>query len=137
MKWMRERDALIAQTLAFVQSVTGRKAVGEPLSSSVPELPSVLSPPAVAPPPAAPAFTETPIGETPIAEAPKIPEPASPVVPQQPVVTSDLQRELQSRIASFRAHQERFNREREEYFSTTLARLRAAIKDGPQPGQRS
>ena len=25
MKWIRERDALIAQTLAFVQSVTGRK----------------------------------------------------------------------------------------------------------------
>lgn len=25
MKWIRERDALIAETLAFVQSVTGRK----------------------------------------------------------------------------------------------------------------
>ncbi len=25
MKWMRERDALLAQTLAFVQSVAGRK----------------------------------------------------------------------------------------------------------------
>ena len=25
MKWIRERDALIAQTLAFVQSVTGKK----------------------------------------------------------------------------------------------------------------
>ncbi len=25
MKWIRERDELIAQTMAFVQSVTGRK----------------------------------------------------------------------------------------------------------------
>ena len=25
MKWIRERDALIAQTMAFVQSVTGKK----------------------------------------------------------------------------------------------------------------
>ena len=25
MKWMRERDLLIAQTMAFVQSVTGKK----------------------------------------------------------------------------------------------------------------
>ena len=25
MSWIRERDALIAQTLAFVQSVTGKK----------------------------------------------------------------------------------------------------------------
>ncbi len=25
MKWMRERDLLIAQTMAFVQSVTGNK----------------------------------------------------------------------------------------------------------------
>ena len=25
MKWMKERDLLIAQTMAFVQSVTGKK----------------------------------------------------------------------------------------------------------------
>ena len=29
MKWMRERDLLIAQTMAFVQSVTGRKPEAE------------------------------------------------------------------------------------------------------------
>jgi hypothetical protein len=52
------------------------------------------------------------------------------------LVPSDLQRELTARIASFRAHQERFNREREEYFTATLARLRAAIKDDPAPRPR-
>ena len=29
MKWMRERDLLIAQTMAFVQSVTGKKPEAE------------------------------------------------------------------------------------------------------------
>jgi len=42
-----------------------------------------------------------------------------------------MAKEIRARIASFRAHQERFNREREEYFAATLARLRAAIKDMP------
>jgi hypothetical protein len=46
-----------------------------------------------------------------------------------------MRRECDARIASFRAHQERFNREREEYFAATLAKLRAAIKDGP-PSRR-
>jgi hypothetical protein len=41
--------------------------------------------------------------------------------------------EIRARVASFRAHQERFNREREQYFSATLERLRAAIKDMPEP----
>ncbi|RZN16677.1 hypothetical protein CWO90_38935, partial [Bradyrhizobium sp. Leo121] len=32
MKWMKERDLLIAQTMAFVQSVTGKKPDAELLS---------------------------------------------------------------------------------------------------------
>jgi hypothetical protein len=45
----------------------------------------------------------------------------------------DVKTEIQGRIASFRAHQERFNRERQEYFSATLARLRASIEQLPPP----
>jgi hypothetical protein len=41
--------------------------------------------------------------------------------------------EIRARVASFRSHQERFNREREQYFSATLERLRAAIKEAPPP----
>jgi hypothetical protein len=41
--------------------------------------------------------------------------------------------EIRSRIAAFRAHQERFNRERHEYFNATLARLRAEINELPEP----
>ena len=127
MKWMRERDALIAQTLAFVQSVTGRRTLGEPPPPVVPEIAPPL-PPAVVLSPATPAAAETP----------KTPEtaPSEPTTVPRPMVPSDFQREMQGRIATFRAHQERFNREREEYFTETLAKLRAAIKDGPQPRPR-
>jgi hypothetical protein len=40
-----------------------------------------------------------------------------------------MQNEIRSRIANFRAHQERFNRERAEYFNATLTRLRAALDE--------
>jgi hypothetical protein len=128
MKWMRERDALIAQTLAFVQSVTGRRDAGEPLPMVVPEPAPATSQATGIPSPVVSAIAEAP--QAPEFKTPeKSPDPVSPS--QRPLVPSDFQRELKARIASFRAHQERFNREREEYFSATLARLRAAIKDGP------
>lgn len=140
MKWMRERDALIAQTLAFVQSVTGRRDAGEPLVTAVPKppVPKTVAPEPVVPelaptPPVVPADSPPPPAVSATVEAPEIP--AVPEGPR-PLVPSDLQLELRARIASFRAHQERFSREREEYFSETLARLRAAIKDPPSPGPR-
>ncbi|WLA62390.1 hypothetical protein [Bradyrhizobium diazoefficiens] len=41
---------------------------------------------------------------------------------------------MQARIANFRKHQERFEREREEYCAATLTKVRAAIRDaGPPP----
>ncbi len=43
--------------------------------------------------------------------------------------SGDFRSEMQARIANFRKHQERFEREREEYCAATLTRLRAAIRD--------
>ena len=117
MKWMRERDALIAQTLAFVQSVTGKKdAAGTTAAVFVPETIKTDIAPAQPQPPAQTA-------------PPEPPRPATPA--PRPIVPGDFKSELTARIASFRAHQERFNREREEYFSATLQKLRTAIKDDP------
>jgi hypothetical protein len=45
------------------------------------------------------------------------------------IAMSDFRAEVQTRIVSFRAHQERFDREREEYFTATLAKARAAIRN--------
>jgi hypothetical protein len=123
-----------------VQSVTGRKDdIGRADVQATPSsvelavldaLETELVPPSM-PTPAAP---------KPPALKPAALEPARivpPPLPAAPVVRSQLQGEMASeiraRVASFRAHQERFNREREEYFNQTLARLRAAAKDAPPP----
>lgn len=130
MKWIRERDALIAQTLAFVQSVSGRKddfrqpdtAAAAPVLAeeivSVQTVTVAFEPPqADLPPPVAP--------------------PPQPLPVPPPRRAGDFRSEMQARIANFRKHQERFEREREEYCAATLSKLRAAIRDGaPPPAQK-
>jgi hypothetical protein len=129
MSWKKERDALIAETMAFVQSVASKREetshlVGSFASAPAAELPAMpaldlsLRP---APKPIAP------IEPVRIVEVP----PAAPA--PRPIAPSDMASEIRARVASFRAHQERFNREREQYFSATLERLRAAIKDANLP----
>jgi hypothetical protein len=137
MGWKQERDALIAQTMAFVQSVTGKREEIVPPRAAAVDLDALqASLERSAPPPIQPERAEAP---EPAVKAVKPVEPARSVAPAQPVeappsarrliVQREMQEEIRARVASFRAHQERFNREREEYFSATLARLRAAMKD--------
>ncbi|MDE2380207.1 MAG: hypothetical protein KGM94_23315 [Bradyrhizobium sp.] len=124
MKWMRERDALIAQTLAFVQSVTGRKDGPQPVGetpalppASVVDVASLLA--------IGPADT---IGQSPRDRAvPPDPQPPFQVLP--PRTSGEFRNELLARVANFRKHQERFEREREDYCAATMNRLRAAIRD--------
>jgi hypothetical protein len=138
MGWKQERDSLIAQTLAFVQSVTGKREEIVPPRAAAVDLDALAaSLERPAPPPIQPKRVEA--GVETRAEAPVEPElnTVTPVEPppsapaRRPIVHSEMQEEIRARIASFRAHQERFNREREEYFSATLARLRDAMKDSP------
>ena len=118
MSWMKERDSLIAQTMAFVQSVTGRR---EDLR---PDLKPVLRPVEVD----VRAELATALEIVDAAERPPV------TVPQpRQVVLTDIQKEIRDRVASFRAHQQRFNKEREEYFSATIAKLKASMKDLPPP----
>jgi hypothetical protein len=165
MSWKREREGLIAQTLAFVQSVTG-KGSERPASAAIPPLSSEMEATArpsvgasallavetalgARPSSAAqsvtpkatprrfdpqrfdPSRVESPDLERPDLERPSPPTPA-PIL-RRPIPQSEMASEIRARIASFRAHQERFNREREEYFAATLARLRAALRDAPPP----
>jgi hypothetical protein len=129
MSWKKDRDSLIAQTMAFVQSVTGRtdEAVrANPQAASSPAELIVLDAQeaelAPTPPP-------QPVIE-PVRAAPP-PPPVTPVPGSQ--LQGEMAKEIRARVASFRAHQERFNREREEYFNQTISRLRAAAKDAPPP----
>jgi hypothetical protein len=118
MSWKKDRDALIAQTMAFVESVTGRRE----------DLQADLKP--TQPPVEAGARTER-------AAAPVIVDtagpPPAPLSRPRQVALSEVQKEIRDRVASFRAHQQRFNKEREEYFSTTIAKLKASMKDLPPP----
>jgi len=43
------------------------------------------------------------------------------------IVASDIRSDMQARVASFRAHQQRFDREREQYCSATLTKVRTAL----------
>ena len=121
MKWMRERDLLIAQTMAFVQSVTGKKPDAErPIaySAAQPER----------------AAGRLPDVEAMLAETIANSEPPRPIEISRPAPRSEYQTEIQARVASFRAHQQRFRNEREAYCSATMAKVQAALgKDVPPP----
>jgi hypothetical protein len=120
MKWIKERDALIAQTMAFVQSVSGGPGSVNQLS---PTPHAAAAKPRVESEPVAPAAMK-------IVE---IPGPPKNIPYSRRFDQVDVKTEIAARIAGFRAHQERFNRERHEYFSATLARLRASIEQLPPP----
>lgn len=122
MKWMRERDLLIAQTMAFVQSVTGKKPDADQFGATPAAFASLEAPAAVAAtmPDIAAMLAET------IAPAAEPPKPA-PIA--RPEIKVDFQSEIRARVANFRAHQERFNREREAYCSATMAKVHASLRE--------
>lgn len=130
MKWMRERDLLIAQTMAFVQSVTGKKP--ELIASAD----TVVSFEAVALVDAQPMAVAAPMPDIEAMLAETIathvePRKPAPIARVEPKV--DFQSEIRARVANFRAHQERFNREREAYCSATMAKVHASLREDPLP----
>jgi hypothetical protein len=142
MKWMRERDLLIAQTMAFVQSVTGKKPEAEATGATSLALPPLTLPsltlpsltlPAVETSESAPAVAPTPDIKAVLAVSGAPAEPAKPAPVVRPDLRDDFQSEIKARVANFRAHQERFSREREAYCSATMARVHAVLQESPPP----
>lgn len=143
MKWQKERDELIAQTKAFVQSVTGRTP--QTVLSPIFNKPAPIENPFVVPAPASPPplpteqvvatkSTETRLTETRLTEArpaEATPTEATPIEQDLSPTPSDVRKEIQTRVAAFQAHQHRFHRERDAYFNSVLTKARSAIKDGP------
>ena len=130
MKWMRERDLLIAQTMEFVQSVTGKKPDID-ISPAASVTPLALETSKPARPPAPMPDIEALLAMT--GAAAGLPKPApmpKPAPLARPDLREDFQSEIKARVANFRAHQERFSREREAYCSATMAKVHAALKDG-------
>jgi hypothetical protein len=147
MKWMKERDLLIAQTMAFVQSVTGKMPETEKTDTVSVALLSVETSETTRPAAALPNI-EALLAETPpAAQAPtevsrdvsreisrEMPREISRPAPlARPDLQEDFQSEIRARVANFRAHQERFNREREAYCSATMAKVHAALREGEPP----
>jgi hypothetical protein len=129
MSWKKERDLLIAQTMAFVQSVTGKQPDAELDVDAKPILETARAVEA-APVEAAKMHAAEIVTSSPAA-LPKDVQ-VSIQIPRT-VVSSDVRTEIQARVANFRAHQQRFNRERAEYFSATLTKLRTAIENDSAP----
>jgi len=102
MKWQRERDLLIAQTMAFVQSVTGK-----PMNAEAPAE-----------------------ARLPLASPDQTSTTARPVdvLPARltPINQSDLRDEIHRRVAAFRDRQQVFHRDRDEYCNEMMAKARAS-----------
>jgi hypothetical protein len=112
MKWAKERDLLIAQTMAFVQSIAGKNPGNETRA-------------------------ETAIEFVPVDQIEKAARPVEAVqVPSPPPsAPSELRDEIQGRVAAFRAHQQLFHRDRDAYFNAVLTKARASMPDRPEaPG---
>jgi hypothetical protein len=138
MDWQKERDLLIAQTMAFVQSVTGQKPDAEPsIAAKLNIRPNLEATPEVETAPLKAATMHAGEILTPPATPPKD-VPVGIEIPRV-IISSDVRTEMQARVANFRAHQERFSRERAEYFSATLTKLRTAIEteSAPDPSNRT
>ena len=143
MKWMRERDLLIAQTMAFVQSVTGKtpEAVRTTTASAVLTIETSETTVAVAPLRSAPLPDVTPLPAQEIPAPPAAvqasPEPAREIAQPTPLprvdLRSDFQSEIKARVANFRAQQERFTREREAYCAATMAKVQASLREDTPP----
>src|SRR4051812_23896699 len=110
MNWAKERDLLVAQTMSFVQSITGNKAQ--------------------------PAARETRIELAPLDQIGKIDCPVTIVqaaARPSPASRNELREEIRGRVAAFRAHQQIYDRERDVYFNAVLTKARASIRDPLSP----
>jgi hypothetical protein len=129
MMWKEERDLLIAQTMAFVQSVAGKTAEADRqlktrLPQATPVQPSVAERPAD-------------VLRADVLRADVLP---ADVLPARfsPIRQSDLRDEIHRRVAAFRARQQVFHRDRNEYCNAMMAKVRAAseqakARDGQPP----
>jgi hypothetical protein len=132
MEWVKERDLLIAQTMAFVQSVNDRKLGARRLDAKRWAESRIEAAPidATKPIDAIKPIEAIKIVEQPPANIPFSVPAARPSVPAgRPSVSGEMRAEMQNRVASFRAHQQRFHRERDEYCSATLAKMRVLVSD--------
>jgi hypothetical protein len=134
MKWIKERDLFIAQTMSFVQSVTGKKPAAEARVAPRDVLfqsPQVQSSLAQSAPLDEIAAEDRPVDAFNAealqtgAQAGTLKTGTAQSTLSSPAI-SDVRQEIRGRVAAFRAHQELFHRQRDAYYNSVLTRVRAA-----------
>jgi hypothetical protein len=107
--WMKQRDLLIQETLEFVQGISTDSKIGAPSTQRIVE------------------------GNVSVAAA------KTPVVVESPAPHDRLNMErtaIQRRLENFKANQQRFQREREEYFQNTITKARDNTWTPENPDKR-
>jgi hypothetical protein len=108
--WMRERDKLIEQTMAFVQGVAAAKPV-RPVTAGPAQ-----------PEPAQPVAQPGP-------EAPLKPA-GIPIMGLAPMASERA--EIERRVANFKAQQQKFQRAREAHYDAIFSKARATPGNQPR-----
>jgi hypothetical protein len=97
-EWIKQRDLLIEEALAFAQTVAANT----------------------------PKMALTPVHQPDAAQVVASAQRIGAVTESGPRETPDMERNaIQRRVANFKAHQERFQREREDYFQKTMAKAQS------------
>jgi hypothetical protein len=106
MTWEKERDLLISQSMAFVQSVAGKTVdAGHRLE------------------------TRLPSGSSAQHSALERPADVLPVTRLSPISHGDVRDEIGRRVTAFRARQQAFHRDRDEYCNAMMAKARAVTEE--------
>ena len=107
MTWKKERDLLLAQTMAFVQSVAA-KATDTDVRPEARFSEARLKP----------ASSDQPFA---------LERPVDVLPPRlSPIGQSDLRDEIRRRVAAFRVRQQAFDRDRDAYCNAMMAKARAS-----------
>ena len=119
--WRAERDALVSETMAFVEAVRSQRPVSTEAVVTPRQLPFGVPEHSQQPAPTVSEHAQVVSDET--AEQPRL-EPMK--------WDGSAREEIRQRIATFKAHQQRFTREREDYALSTLLRVQGGIT-APRP----
>jgi hypothetical protein len=136
MKWIKERDLFIAQTMAFVQSVTGKKPAAETREAprdvlfQSPQVQSSVQSSLAQSVPVEEFAAEDRPAKVEAVQAGTLKIETAQVTRSSPAL-SDVRQEIRGRVAAFRAHQELFHRERDAYYNSVLTRVRASKSHAP------
>jgi len=137
MSWKQERDLLIAETMAFAQSVSGKQADRHGFREApATEALATEAPASEAPASEAPAM-KAPAGqtlvETALAALPQAHPAARPPTLRADLradLRNDVREEIRARVAAFRAHQELIRRDRDQYYNSVLAKVQTLTGRG-------